>query len=99
MTDDKPPGDFDYGEQQADGQYENYPTIGDGDFVQSVQYTYVHENCGKTTTMSDNIAESVARDPHYYTKTFCANCGEHVPVEDVHWKADGQPWARDEIDQ
>jgi len=92
MTDDPPPEDFDYGERRDDGQFENYPTTDEGEFVQPVRDTYVHEECGGSTTMTGNLPESVARDPNQYGKTFCARCGEHVPVEDVHWKKDGQPW-------
>lgn len=92
MTDDPPPEDFDYGERKEDGQFENYPTVDDGEFEQPVRESYVHEGCGGTTTMTGDLPESVARDPEFYGKTFCATCGVHVPVEEVHWKEDGQPW-------
>lgn len=96
MSDDPPPADFDYGEKKADGQYENYPTIDEGEFEQEPRDTYVHiDGCGATTKMADDLAESVARDPTYYTKTFCVGCGEHVPVEEVEWKDDGQPWVHE----
>ena len=92
--------DFDYGEKQPDGQYENHPTIDDGDFVQDVHQKYVHTDddngCGKSTVMSLDIAESVARDPYYYTKTFCAGCGDYFPTDEFTWKDDGQPWVRDD---
>lgn len=86
------PEDFDYGEQRADGQYENYPTIDEGDFVQQVRTTYVHEKCGTPTTMTGSLPESVARDPEAYSHTYCAGCQDHVPVEEVHWKEDGESW-------
>lgn len=92
MGDGPPPEDFDYGEQREDGQYENYPTTDKGEFVQDVRRTYVHEECGTETTMTVTLAESVARDPTQYGKTFCAGCEEHVPVSEVRWKKDGQPW-------
>jgi len=85
-------GDFDYGEQKADGQYENYPTIDEGEFKQEPRKSYIHtEGCGTKTTMTGDLPASVARDPEYYTKTFCTGCGEHVPVEEVEWK-DGEDW-------
>lgn len=88
MTDD----DFDYGEQKENGQYENYPTVDEGEFVQDVRDTYEHtEGCKVTTTMTGKLPESVARSPTYYDKTFCIGCGEHVPVEEVQW-ADGEDW-------
>lgn len=91
MSDDPPPEDFDYGEKRDDGQYENHPTTDEGEFVQPVRDTYIHDDCGKKTTMGTGIAESIARDPDQYHKTFCAACGDYVPVDDVHWE-DGTQW-------
>jgi len=54
-------------------------------------------DCGTTTTMQGDLPESVARDPAFYTKTFCAGCGRHVPVEEVHW-TDGSDWVVDDAD-
>lgn len=87
-----PPGDFDYGERREDGQFENYPTVEEGEFEQEPRDTYVHvDGCGSRTKMKGDLPESVARDPHFYTKTFCHGCGEHVPVEEVEW-TDGENW-------
>lgn len=92
MRDDPPPADFDYGEKRSDGQYENYPTVDDGEFAQEPRDTYVHvDGCGQRTKMTGNLPESVARDPEFYGKTFCAGCGEHIPVSEVEW-ADGENW-------
>jgi len=96
LTDGPPPEDFDYGEQREDGQYENYPTKDDGEFEQPVHDSYVHEDCGTTTTMRGDLPESVARDPEFYTKTYCAGCQTHVPVEEVYWKDDGSDWVNDD---
>jgi len=97
---DDPPGDFDYGEQQEDGQYENYPTIEEGEFQQEPRESYIHDEefggCGSRTRMTGDLPESVARDPTYYTKTFCSGCGEYVPVEEVRWVKDGEPWVVEE---
>lgn len=91
-TDDPPPEDFDYGERLDDGQFENHPTIDEGEFQQQPRDTYVHvEGCGQSTTMARDLAESVARDPGYYSKTFCAGCNGYVPVEEVEWE-DGEDW-------
>lgn len=91
-----PPGDFDYGDKKEDGQYENHPTIDEGDFVQEVRKKYVHEECGSSTTMSSDIARSVARDPDYYSKTFCKSCGDYFDVDEFHWAKDGKPWKIDD---
>jgi len=93
-SDGPPPEDFDYGERCEDGQYQNYPTVDEGEFVQEPRETYIHEDCGTATTMTGDLPESVARDPTYYGKTFCAGCGKHVPVEEVEWK-DGEDWVVD----
>lgn len=94
MTDEQPPPeDFDYGEQYEDGQYENYPTVDEGEFKQEVRTRYVHEECGETTGMRQDLAESVARNPGFYGKTYCSGCQKHVPVEEIRWK-DGEDWVR-----
>lgn len=41
--------------------------------------------CGTVTTMAATIAETYARDPKYYGKTFCCACGDHLPVEEFVW--------------
>jgi len=92
MTDDPPPEDFDYGEKLDDGQYENHPTTDEGEFVQPVRRAYVHDECANVTRVNTEIAESIARDPHQYNKTFCASCGDYVPVSTVSWKRDGASW-------
>lgn len=90
------PDDFDYGEKKEDGQYENYPTIDEGEFEQEPRSTYIHvDGCGKATTMSKSLVKSVARNPDYYSHTFCSGCTEHVPVEEVQWK-DGESWKASE---
>lgn len=36
--------------------------------------------CGSVTTMSQSIAETYAREPHFYGSTFCSRCRTHIPV-------------------
>lgn len=58
-------------------------------FVRPVRCSYVHETCGATTTMGQALAETYARDPGFYSGTFCCACQAHFPVG-----ADGQfRWA------
>jgi hypothetical protein len=91
-SDDPPPEDFDYGERREDGQYERHPTTDEGEFAQPVRDTYVHtEGCGSNTTMGSDLAESFARDPHQYGKTFCAGCGDYYPLDEFTWKHLAQP--------
>lgn len=50
-------------------------------FVRPVRLTYKHiKRCGRTTTMSKEIAETYARDPSYYGRTFCYHCRDYFPV-------------------
>jgi hypothetical protein len=50
------------------------------DFVRPVRRSYVHEKCGVVTTMGQALAETYARDPFFYSGTFCCGCGAHFPV-------------------
>jgi hypothetical protein len=49
-------------------------------FVRPVRHSYWHEACGKVTTMGTEIAETYARDPTFYTGTYCVHCRQHRPV-------------------
>jgi hypothetical protein len=49
-------------------------------FVRPVRDKYVHIFCGTETTMGDSLAETYARDPYFYSGTFCAHCRKHFPV-------------------
>lgn len=41
--------------------------------------------CGTNTVMKEEIAETWACDPEYYTSTFCVHCGKHFPVNEFVW--------------
>ena len=49
-------------------------------FVRPVRRTYEHLKCGAATTMGQSLAETYARDPAFYSGTFCCNCRAHFPV-------------------
>ena len=49
-------------------------------FVRPVRDAYVHEKCGTTTTMGRALAETYARQPSFYSCTFCCACRKHFPV-------------------
>jgi hypothetical protein len=49
-------------------------------FVRSFRDAYRHLTCGKITTMARDIAETYARDPYFYSGTFCTTCRGHFPV-------------------
>jgi hypothetical protein len=49
-------------------------------YVRPVRTSYVHTVCGSATRMSQDIAETYARDPHFYGSTYCTTCRMHRPV-------------------
>ncbi|MER8941310.1 hypothetical protein NKH82_17645 [Mesorhizobium sp. M0915] len=52
-------------------------------FVRPVRRTYTHLKCHSDTTMGQTLAETYARDPYFYSGTFCCACGAHYPVGEV----------------
>lgn len=68
----------------ATGQQKGYVVLAEGErtkgFVRPVRRTYTHLKCGGDTTMGQTIAETYARDPFFYSGTFCVGCGTHFPV-------------------
>ncbi len=42
--------------------------------------------CGTRTTMGTVIAETYARDPGFYSGTFCCGCGVHLPLNEFVWE-------------
>jgi hypothetical protein len=42
--------------------------------------------CGADTTMGMAIAETYARDPGFYTGTFCGHCRAHFPLSEFVWR-------------
>lgn len=61
-------------------------------FVRPVRRAYVHTKCGTETRMGLALCETYARDPKFYSGTFCCRCGAHFPVgEDGEfiWVEDG----------
>jgi hypothetical protein len=75
------------------GQQKGYVVLSDEErakgFVRPVRDSYRHDACGQVTTMGRSLAETYAREPSFYSGTFCATCGAHFPVG-----ADGEfTWA------
>lgn len=42
--------------------------------------------CGTRTSMGVALAETYARDPHFYSHTFCCTCQDHFPVDQFVWE-------------
>lgn len=76
------------------GQHKSYLILCDAErakgFVQPYRDTYRH-TCGTTTTMGRKLAETYARDPHFYGATFCVKCNVHRPLSEFTWQPDGEP--------
>jgi len=49
-------------------------------FVRPVRNTYIHDKCGHETWMGQTLAETYARDPNFYSGTYCAGCRSHFSV-------------------
>lgn len=49
-------------------------------FVRPYRTSYVHTACGTSTRMGGAIAQTYARDPHFYGSTYCVACQMHRPV-------------------
>lgn len=73
----------------ATGQQKGYVVLSAEErakgFVRPVRRSYVHSNCGGVTTMGQALAETYARDPAFYSGTFCAVCRTHFPLSEFHW--------------
>ena len=66
------------------GQQQDYIVLTESErhkgYVRRYRDAYRHLFCGKITTMSRAIAETYARDPNFYTGTFCSTCCGHFPI-------------------
>ena len=93
LTDGSPVDDDHREINPVTGQQKAYVVLSDTErskgFVRPVRRTYVHDKCGVATTMAEALAETYARDPFFYSGTFCAGCRAHFPVgEDGEFKWD-----------
>lgn len=78
----------------ATGMQKGYVVLSEDErakgFIRPVRRSYRHEKCGVVTTMGQALAETYARDPYFYSGTFCWGCGSHFPVgEDGEFTWDG----------
>jgi hypothetical protein len=54
-------------------------------FIRPLRRSYKHLTCGTVTTMGQSLAETYARDPTFYSGTFCAFCRTHFPLIEFVW--------------
>lgn len=75
-------------DEEADGdnayvRYEEYPESERPKLRRGwtqAQIDAIGKGCGAVTTMGLAIAETYAREPHFYGATFCVACSMHRPV-------------------
>lgn len=64
-------------------KYEEYPPSDSplvGRYWTQAMLDRIDKGCRSVTSMGRALAETYARDPKFYSGTFCANCGKHFPV-------------------
>lgn len=73
----------------ATGQQKGYVVLARDEiakgYVRPLRESYVHTVCGAVTRMGRSIAETYARDPKFYSGTFCVGCKAHFPLDQFVW--------------
>lgn len=59
-------------------------------FIRPLRRAYVHQTCGTLTRMGLVLCETYARDPEFYSATYCCGCCMHLPVGEFVWDEDGE---------
>lgn len=79
----------DHREIQPNGQQKAYVVLSAEErakgFVRPVRSTYRHLTCNTETSMGRALAETYARDPGFYSGTFCFACRKHFPLDQFVW--------------
>lgn len=74
----------DHRELQSNGQQKGYVVLSTEErakgFVRPIRRSYMHSKCGSITTMSEPLAETYARQPDFYSGTFCSTCRNHFNI-------------------
>lgn len=76
-------------------QFEAYPQTGEhepltGKYWTKEELERVGKGCGAVTTMGQALAETYARNPHFYGSTYCCACSMHRPVNEFVWDGTDQ---------
>jgi hypothetical protein len=63
-------------------KFEEYPADSGivGCYWTQADLDKIGKGCGTVTGMGQALAETYARDPSFYSGTFCVGCGAHFPV-------------------
>lgn len=54
-------------------------------YVKPFRLSYRHLTCGTETVMPDACAKTIARDPWFYSGTYCVHCGMHRALSEFVW--------------
>lgn len=92
-TNGQPVADVRAGQTNDTGQHEGYIVLCPNErakgFVRPYRDQYKHTVCGGVTSMGLALSGTYARDPTFYSHTFCVRCNKHLPVAEFVWTADG----------
>jgi hypothetical protein len=84
LTDGSPVTDDHRQIDPATGMQKGYVVLSEAErtkgFVRPVRDSYIHEKCGAKTTMNVAIAETFAKQPDFYSGTFCSRCRAHFLI-------------------
>lgn len=93
-TNGKPVAEVRASQTAETGQHDGYIVLCPDErakgFVRPYRDKYKHQTCGSVTTMGRALSETYARDPKFYSHTFCVACNRHLPVAEFVWTADNQ---------
>jgi hypothetical protein len=93
-TNGRPVSEVRAGQTSETGQHDGYIVLCDSErakgFVRPYRDAYRHKSCGTVTTMGRSLSETYARDPKFYSHTFCVRCNRHPSVSEFVWTADGE---------
>lgn len=74
----------------ANGQQKDHAVLAPEErakgFVRPVRTSYTHLKCSSDTSMPQSIAETFARNPKFYSTTFCVRCRDYFPLAQFVWK-------------
>jgi hypothetical protein len=74
----------DHRELQPNGMQKGYVVLNEDErakgFVEPVRTSYQHSRRRGITTMGRALAETYAREPEFYSGTYCSHCGTHFNV-------------------
>ena len=83
------PDDWSHTKLKPNGQQEDYIVLTEAErakgFIRPIRTSYIHIPCGGVTRMDRAIAETYARNPKFYSGTFCVHCRKHFPLDEFVW--------------